>query len=69
MGFLAATSGVALLFPTVGLAGILAMSSAGAAAGGLAELLSRRIDDNLSIPVCAALAAWGVAVLMGLPLN
>ncbi len=69
VGFLAATSGVALLFPTVGLAGILAMSSAGAAAGGLAELLSRRIDDNLSIPVCAALAAWGVAVLMGLPLN
>ena len=36
------------------------MAAAGALAGTLAELFSRRIDDNLSIPVAAALAALAV---------
>lgn len=69
VGFLASMLGLAVLFPAVSGAGILAMAAAGAIAGGVAELLSRRVDDNLSIPVSAALAAWGVALLMGLPLN
>ena len=34
----------------------------GALAGGVAELFSRRVDDNLSIPVAASLVAL---VLMG----
>lgn len=29
-------------------------------AGALAELLSRRVDDNFSVPVLTAAAAWGV---------
>lgn len=35
----------------------LTMAIAGAVSGGIAELFSRRIDDNLSIPVAAAFAA------------
>lgn len=69
VGGAASALGLAVLFPAVGTGGILAMAAAGSVAGGAAELLSRRVDDNLSIPVCAALAAWGVALLMGLPLN
>jgi len=38
----------------------LKMALAGALAGTLAELFSRRIDDNLSIPVAAALAALAI---------
>ncbi|MCB9617178.1 MAG: hypothetical protein H6722_32510 [Sandaracinus sp.] len=34
-------------------------------AGALAELLSRRIDDNFSVPVLTAAAAWGVLSLFG----
>ena len=36
------------------------MAGAGALAGTFAELFSRRIDDNLSIPVAAALAALAI---------
>lgn len=32
-------------------------------AGALAELLSRRVDDNFSVPVLTAAAAWGVLTL------
>lgn len=39
----------------------LAIASAAAAAGALAELLSLRIDDNLTVPLAAAAAAWLVA--------
>jgi dolichol kinase len=68
-GTVAAFLGLVLLFPSVGAVGALAMAAAAAVVGGVAELFSRRVDDNLSIPVCSALAAWGVALLMGLPLN
>ena len=40
--------------------GAFKMAGAGALAGMFAELFSRRIDDNLSIPVAAALAALAV---------
>jgi dolichol kinase len=33
-------------------------------AGALAELFSRRIDDNFSVPVLVAAAAWGVLSLL-----
>jgi dolichol kinase len=36
------------------------MALVGATAGGIAELFSRRIDDNLSIPVAAALGALAI---------
>jgi dolichol kinase len=36
------------------------VAASAAIAGALAELFSRRIDDNLSVPVTAAFAAWWV---------
>ncbi|MFW6031097.1 MAG: diacylglycerol/polyprenol kinase family protein [Myxococcota bacterium] len=44
------------------------VASAGGLAGAAAELLSRRVDDNFMVPVAAAAAAWGVAILLGAPL-
>jgi dolichol kinase len=38
----------------------LLVAASAAVAGALAELFSRRIDDNLSVPVTAAFAAWWV---------
>lgn len=55
-------AGTLVAWPAVvGFAGVpwlagLAMAAAGAFAGAIAELVSRRIDDNLSIPLAAALA-------------
>jgi dolichol kinase len=46
---------------------MLALAAAGALVGGVAELLAKRIDDNLAIPVASAagvtLAAWLLAGL------
>jgi dolichol kinase len=36
------------------------MAAVGATVGGIAELYSRRIDDNLSVPVAAAVGALAV---------
>ncbi|MEM9073629.1 MAG: hypothetical protein AAGE52_34375 [Myxococcota bacterium] len=51
---------------SIGSAAIIAAVAAFAAA--VAELASGRLDDNLTIPVIAGAAAWGVAVLLGAPL-
>jgi dolichol kinase len=48
----------------VGQAALIAFSAA--ALGGLAELFSKRIDDNMSIPVSAAVGAWATAWLLGI---
>jgi dolichol kinase len=45
---------------------VLAVSASAAVAGALAELVSRRIDDNFSIPLCAWLAARGALWAFGL---
>ncbi|MEM6991655.1 MAG: hypothetical protein AAF721_14205 [Myxococcota bacterium] len=42
----------------------LRLAAWGATAGAMAEALSRRIDDNLSIPLAAAGAAWLSATLL-----
>ena len=42
----------------------LAMAASAGLLGALAELFSRRVDDNFSIPVASALAAWVVLLLM-----
>lgn len=55
-----------LLHPAIALGTALALAGAAALAGGTAELLSRRIDDNFTIPVAAGAAAWVVASLLGL---
>lgn len=66
----ATVAGVAAAYaflPSIGLGAALAIAAAGAVVGALAELLSLRVDDNLSIPLtasgAAALAAWAVGVL------
>ena len=65
VGTLAARAAM-LLVPTSIASGTLWLTTLGAAiAGGLAELLSRRIDDNLSIPVITATAAAALLALMG----
>ncbi len=59
------TVAFALLFAFHGLtpSRALATAGAGAFAGALAELLSTRVDDNLSIPLCAALGGALVTLL------
>lgn len=61
---------VAAFAITIGLHGVApgtAAIAAAAAAGcsALVELFSRRIDDNLTIPLSAAAAAWAVFALLG----
>lgn len=57
-GALAAAAFVSLVHPEIGLAGAVAISTAGALAGSVAELFSRRIDDNFSVPLTAFAAAF-----------
>ena len=57
-GALAAGSYVALVHPELGLALTAAASIGGAVAGSIAELFSRRIDDNFSVPLTAFAAAY-----------
>lgn len=61
----AATFGMLRLFyPEVALPGALAVALVAAAAGGVAELFARRLDDNFVIPLAAAAAATVVAALL-----
>ena len=54
-----------LFFPTIGLAGSVALALGGSVVGALVELLSKRIDDNISIPLSAAAGSGIVALLLG----
>lgn len=67
VGF-AAAFGIALGFHGIapGLAAIGAAGGAGLAA--CAELFSRRVDDNLTIPLAAAAGAWIAFALAGVPI-
>lgn len=71
-GFLAAglSAGfvAALVFaPDVACTSLLVIAAAGAVAGTCAELLSLRVDDNLSVALTAAAGASGAALLLGVP--
>jgi dolichol kinase len=61
-GSIAAAGFLALVHPEVGVLGTITMSLVGACAGSIAELFSRRIDDNFSVPLTAFAAAF-VAML------
>lgn len=65
MGTLAACAVTSAFHPELGVAGTLAVSITGAVFGGVAELFSRRVDDNLSIPLSVALGAGLAALVMG----
>ncbi|MBL4687586.1 MAG: hypothetical protein JKY37_23525 [Nannocystaceae bacterium] len=58
MGTVAAWGLLAVLVPEVPLLTGLRLAALGSVAGAAAELASGRVDDNLSIPLAAAAAAW-----------
>lgn len=62
VGTLAGLAALSIWHPDVH-TGLALLISAGAAfAGAVTELFSKRIDDNLSIPIAAACGAWAVAL-------
>lgn len=67
-------AGVALAAPlVVGFHGLswthaLLLATGGAFAGALAELVSKRVDDNLTIPLATAAGAWLTALALSLPI-
>ncbi len=66
VGTLAATATMAIFHPDVVLWRALLIAFSASLAGGLTELFSSRLDDNLGIPVSAGLAALAVWFLTGL---
>jgi dolichol kinase len=67
-GTVAAFGVLSLAHPVLGLGALLAISVAAAVAGAVAEVASRRVDDNMSVPLAAAAAATLVGLLLGVPL-
>ncbi len=63
-GALAAGTFVSLAHPELGLPMTAAASIAGAMFGALAELFSRRIDDNFSVPLTAFVASYVTLALL-----
>lgn len=53
------------LLPSFALSTRVAMAFAAGLCGALAELYSRRVDDNFSVPVASAMSAWLVLLLVG----
>jgi dolichol kinase len=62
VGTLVAGSLCSLWYGDLGVGSVVALSAAGAVAGALAELFSRRVDDNLTIPIAAGAAAWSLSL-------
>lgn len=54
-----------LFRPDLGVAAGFGVALVGGVAGAVAELLSRRIDDNFTIPLVSGLAAWAALLLLG----
>lgn len=67
VGFAAALGALQLWHGEIALPRACAMAGGAALLGALAELLSRRIDDNLSIPLAAGIGAWGAGLLVHAP--
>lgn len=61
-GFVASYAVVALAYPSAR-ASLLGLAAAGALAGAVAEAASRNLDDNLTVPVASALAAYAAHAL------
>ena len=60
VGSIAAFAALAIFHGEFGLGTAALMAASAGVAGALAELGSGRLDDNLSIPVISAAAAWAV---------
>ena len=63
-GALVAGAATALLYTEFGVGQVFALAAVAAVAGALAELFSSRVDDNLTIPIAAGAAAWGLSLLI-----
>ncbi|MCP4806775.1 MAG: hypothetical protein GY913_03180 [Proteobacteria bacterium] len=58
VAFVVSVATVLLFHPSVGTVGALLVAVCAAPLSAVAELVSRRIDDNLSVPLAAATGAW-----------
>ncbi len=63
VGGAAGAAGLAIYAPALP---VLPLALAGAVAGALAELLSRRVDDNLSVPLAVGVAVVAARAALGL---
>lgn len=68
VGTAAALGGIALVAPSMSAGHAWSIATSAAFFGALAELFSRRVDDNFSIPMVASLAAAITALLLGVGL-
>ncbi|MEC7949066.1 MAG: hypothetical protein VX265_15965 [Myxococcota bacterium] len=66
VGTLGALALLSWRYPEVGTLPAVAMALAGSAAGAIAELLARRVDDNIAIPVSVSGAMLAVMAMYGL---
>ncbi|MBL4845246.1 MAG: hypothetical protein JKY65_06960 [Planctomycetes bacterium] len=64
VGTLAGLGALSLWYPEIKLSYAALMALGAALPAAVAELFSRRVDDNLSIPVASAAGAWLVTVLL-----
>lgn len=64
-GVLATLAVLSIWHVDVSFSARLAIGAAAAAVGALAELFTKQLDDNFTVPVASAFAAWGAAVLLG----
>jgi dolichol kinase len=67
-GALAALGVLSLWHPVAPLPLLAGVAIAAAIAGAVAELVSRRVDDNFSVPLAAAGVAWLAALALSVPL-
>jgi dolichol kinase len=56
---------IVVIHPAVSLGAALILAAGMSLCGALAELMSRRLDDNLTVPLCAALGGLGLSLLLG----
>ncbi len=68
VGLLASVSLLSVSFPGLSFPTLLAVAGGGTVLGAVAEVVSKRVDDNLLVPMAAASGAAGVAWMLGLPL-
>lgn len=53
-----------MIYSQIGVGLVFAIAGFGAFVGALAELLSSELDDNLTIPIAAGAAAWGLSLIL-----
>ncbi len=54
----------AMIYNQIGAGLVFAIAGGGALAGAIAELFSRKLDDNLTIPIAAGAAAWALSLVL-----